>query len=84
MQQWRVFFLCSTGILTRLRVGEYTNTISSLYSVFYRIFLPNWASYIPAKIHVQAKQHWTQNDITQEITWSVFIHHTSQVASRKK
>ena len=32
------FFLCSTGILTRLRVDEYTNTISSLYSVFYRIF----------------------------------------------
>lgn len=40
MQQWRVFFLCSTGILTRLKVGEYKNTISSLYSAFYRIFLP--------------------------------------------
>lgn len=47
-------------------------------------FPAHWASYIPAKIHVQAKQHWTQNDITQGITWSVFIHHTSQVASRKK
>lgn len=47
-------------------------------------FPAHWASHIPAKIHPQAKQHWTQNDFTQGITWSVFIHHMNQVAGRKK
>lgn len=55
MQQWRVISLCSTGILTRLRVGQYTNTISSLYGVFYRIFLPTeQVTFLPRFTHRQS------------------------------